>query len=57
MLQGAGNVSSIRNAELRPNDLKIVAIFTMAVLAVVFFASTKIEMPGNPVVPTAFYGL
>jgi len=49
--------SNGRSFELRPNDLKIVALFALVALAFVFFVSSKIEMPGDPEYPTMFYGL
>jgi len=57
MLQDPKYAASISapGSELRPNDLKIVALFALAALALLFFASNKIEIPGDPEYPTTFY--
>jgi hypothetical protein len=47
---------SARSPEVRPNDLKIVAVFALIALALLLLAANEIEIPGYPDL-TALYAL
>ena len=59
MLQDPGHATppSKRSSTLMPHDLKILAVFALAVSALLLFAASKIEMPGDPEYSTTVYAL
>jgi hypothetical protein len=49
-------VPSTRSSKLKPDTFKIIALMTLAGLALVLLVSNKVEAPGELEYPTMFYG-
>lgn len=50
-------VPDTRSSKLKPDTFKIVALITLAALALVFLVSNKVEMPADLTIdPTILYG-